>query len=44
MKGRTDVGAILREGPRVVSYQSLSQKTKRTSLQKLAAFKIASFY
>ena len=44
MKGRTDVGAILREGPRVVSYQLVSPKTMGASLQKLAIFKITSFY
>ena len=44
MKERTDVRAILREGPRVVSYQLLSPKTMETSLQKLAMFKMTSFY
>ena len=44
MKGETDVRAILKEGPRVVFYQLLSPKTMRTSLQKLAILKMASFY
>ena len=43
MNGKTDVGAILREGPRVISYQLPSPKTIGTSLQKLAIFKMASF-
>ena len=44
MKGKTDVGAILSEGPMVVSYQLLSPKTIRTSLQNVAIFEMASIY